>query len=530
MKQKQSWFLRIPVLCAAVVGAILGASLFHALRSFWVFYDPNTFFLGGSIGIFVLSLAAIALLITLLALRVYVPRWKGKEAQLPKAMRVCAVVGFVLAALILVAVVVILCFSGEEAFSVFSLYLKKDLPPVLIFTGAAALFLLMPLLSGKKKAVFAGVMVLCIVFSCVQTVFPLQPYRFVSAPVVMDTGEEYAVVFATSQQGTGYIHYTFEGKEYTVYAQEHGRRIGDRMIHSVRVPHAHLKNNEYQIGSTRVIEQFGYGSRLGKDIQSETYTLRVKEDKTQKLLVVSDWHTRVKQAKQAITYLEDYDAVVMLGDSAGSMDFEEQAVRYIVQFGGDITHGAMPVYYVRGNHETRGAFAAHMPEYLGYDSCYYRAQRGEYSFLILDSGEDKEDAHIEYGGMDEYAHQRSQMLDWLNEQQTKQGEKFIVFSHDWKVSEPEPEVSRAAWDKLQSLGARFMVSGHYHVCEFLEKTNETAAPYLTAYPDIATYIDGGVKKNVVTVSKLTLTEQGVRFEAADNLGQKVMDTTLPWGK
>jgi|GEM_PF-589902 len=530
MKQKQFWFLRIPVLFSALLCAVTGASIFYAMRNFWVFYDPNMIFLGGSMGVFLLAIATIALLLALAVLRLYVPKWKSDAAVFPKAMRICAVVGFVLAALAFIGGIVILCASGAEPFSDFLLYLKKDLPYLGAFLAGAALLLLLPLLSGKGKAVLAGALALCIALASLGSIFPFRAFRFVAAPVVMDTGKDYAVVFATSDKGTGYVEYTYQGREYTLYAEAHGRRIGDRHIHAVHIPYEHLNNNPYTIGSTRVVENFGYGSRLGKTISAGPYTLKVNTGKTQSYLCISDWHTQLKKAKAAIAQLGDYDALIMLGDPAGDMSFEEQAVRYIVQFGGEITGGTMPVIFVRGNHETRGAFAADLPAYLGYERLYYTVQRGAYSFLVLDSGEDKPDDHVEYGGLDDYARQRAAMLEWL-QTRPKTGDKLVVLSHAWQVCEPETETkqSLAAWNEMDRLGARFLISGHTHVCEFLNRENTQAAPYLAAHPSITAYIDGGIQSNKNYIaSKLTLSPTGVHFEAADNTGEKVMDTTLPW--
>lgn len=82
---------------------------------------------------------------------------------------------------------------------------------------------------------------------------------------------------------------------------------------------------------------------------------------------------------------------------------EVSHAKNLVGFGGDISGGEKPVIYVRGNHETRGAFASELPEYLGLESLYYFTRYGDYSFLVLNSNEDKEDTHEEYGSMNDYS-------------------------------------------------------------------------------------------------------------------------------
>ena len=68
--KKTPFFLRIPVLWCAFLCAAVGACGFRTFRLFWVFYDPNTFFLGGVKGLFVISIAVSALAAAGLALRV----------------------------------------------------------------------------------------------------------------------------------------------------------------------------------------------------------------------------------------------------------------------------------------------------------------------------------------------------------------------------------------------------------------------------------------------------------------------------
>lgn len=530
MKQKQTFFERPIEMLSALVLAVLGAVGFHALREFWVFYDPNIFFLGGSMGLFLIAAAAAAILSVLLVLRVYASEWWQKSEKRQKALRAISAVVQIIGALILIYNIVMLIIGGAEIVSVFCMYFKKDVPFLVGFAFLVALCAL-PKLHKQGRMVVASVLVCSLVLGIVGEIFPLSAYRFAADPVVMDTGKDYAVVFATADTGTAYVHYSYEGEEHTVYAENQGRRIGDRLVHSIHIPYEHLKNNTYTIGSTRVIEQFGYGSRLGKTITAGPFKLAVNEGDTQRYLVLSDWHTHLKQAQAAVHALGAYDGVVMLGDPAGSMQFEEQAMRYVVQFGGDLTHGAMPVFYVRGNHETRGAFAADFATSIGYERLYYTAQRGQYHFLMLDSGEDKEDAHVEYGGMVDYERYRAEMLQWL-QALPKQGEKLIVFSHAWQICEPQGEAkaSRAAWDSLQRLGARLMVSGHTHTCEFLDEDNPEAAAYLKAYPDITTYIDGGHsdKTGVLIASKLTLSPERILIEAADDSGNRVIEKALQW--
>ena len=519
-KSKSSFFTRAPLLTIVSLLLIFDCAAFRAMRCFWVFYDPNIPLIGAE-GVFAICIAFAFVSIVLSAIRL------NGAAKDGKAIKIASVAVFVFMFLITAGIAAILAISDTEARIVILLYFKRELPAVCAVVFAYVALAILPPLKVKCRAVLGVFLAAVVAAAAFAYLFPSGSCRIISDPVVMDTGKDYSVVFATNKPGTASVSYSFNGKEYTVNAQTGGRKIADRIVHAVNVPYEHLKNNSYTIESTCVLGEYGYGSKLGKTAKGGPYDFKVNEEDEQSYLVISDWHTYLNDAKAAISNLGEYDAVIMLGDPAPSMDFEEEAAEYIVKFGGELTNGAIPVIYVRGNHETRGAFADQLPSYLGYDKLYYTVERGAYSFIVLSSGEDKPDDHVEYGGLDDYARFRAQMIDELKNVELK-SDKVIALSHAWQVDEPDKAASFEAWDALSALGARFMLSGHTHRCEFIDSDNPDAAEYLERYPGITTYIDGGHSGKTYVASKITLFPGGVHFEAADNFGNNVIDSTLEW--
>lgn len=183
--------------------------------------------------------------------------------------------------------------------------------------------------------------------------------------------------------------------------------------------------------------------------------------------------------------------------------------------------------YVRGNHETRGAYAKDLPVALGIEQFYYTADIGPYSFVVLDSGEDKADSHIEYGGMNDYNTYRSDMIEWLKGVEVK-NKKVIALSHSWKLSDIEPELSAEGWSELDRLDTRLLLSGHEHKCRFIGENEGYEKEVKEKYPDIIAYIDGGKKKDDYIASLLTLNEKGFEIKAADNLGNEILNESFSW--
>ena len=309
--------------------------------------------------------------------------------------------------------------------------------------------------------------------ACFFGIYPPVHYEFLAAPMVIDDGEGYSVVFATSAPGTGYIEYTYEGEEYRVYDASAGKIRGDSSIHHIRVPYEHLNDNDYRVGSMRVFEVYGYGGRNGRTITSATYTFTPVSGEEQDYLCISDWHIRTDRAHDAVKHAGDYDAVLYLGDAAASLEFEEEAAEYIVKFGGELSGGEKPVVYLRGNHETRGAYASSLTGALGMEKLYYEVKMGGYRFIVLDSGEDKNDDHPEYGSLADYEAYREEMADWLDTLEPD-GSKTIVLCHSPSVAlveggyveRGEDELRDRIFAKLSELGASVLISGHLHECYF----------------------------------------------------------------
>ncbi len=104
------------------------------------------------------------------------------------------------------------------------------------------------------------------------------------------------------------------------YDENNGRKKADT-IHTVHVPYEQLSGNTYKVFSTHIIDELSYGGRSGKTIESEAVLFKDNLGEHFNILSVSDWHTHNEKAKKAVSCLEDYQAVILLGDCAPGMMF-----------------------------------------------------------------------------------------------------------------------------------------------------------------------------------------------------------------
>ncbi len=502
---------------------VVGLILFYAGRAQWIFIELTLGFAGIFHLIFpILILNAILLCVLTLVRQKNIT---GEEKWYSLLLTLSSILSFFTIVFSIVYTVILL--TSESQHAIF-LYLKDSLFAAMLFILVPFSVLFLPKIKIKTRKIITALILVVTLVVGIFYIFPVVPYEITSAPSVIDNGTEYSVVFSTNDYGTGYVEYNYNGKDYKVYDEMGGRLNSDSKIHSISVPYEHLRNNTYSVGSTRVYEQYSYGSHRGKTVNSEKYTLKYNDSENQTFLVVSDWHTELKDAYNAIGYLGDYDSVILLGDSTPGVDFEEEVVRNIVEFSGEVAKGTKPVIYARGNHETRGQYAGKILDSLGLNEFYYTTDVGPYSFIVLDSGEDKEDSHPEYGGMNNYGQYRADMIDWMKTVNFE-NDKVVAISHSWTLCDVEEELSTAGWNELDRIGTRLLLSGHYHECRLLGSTEaEDELSTLSAHPDIVGFIDGGKMNGSFVASKMTLSPDGFTLEAYNNNGEKVFNEKFEW--
>lgn len=503
--------------------SVIGIIFYYAGRLNWIFIELSL----GKEGLLHNLVPVLALNSVLLCVLTLLRKHKinGDEKWYCALLALSSVATFFV--VVFAIVYTIVAFTGEAKHATL-LYLKDSLlvAAILIFVPFSVLFL--PKLKDKSRKTITAVILAVTLLIGIFSIFPVVPYKITSAPSVIDNGNEYSVVFSTNKYGTGYIEYNYNGKDYKLYDEMGGRLNSDSKIHSISVPYEHLRNNTYSVGSTQVFEQYSYGSHRGKTVNSEKYTFKYNDSENQTFLVISDWHTELEDAYNAISYAGEYDSVILLGDSTPGVDFEEEVVKNIVEFAGEVANGTKPIIYARGNHETRGQYAGKLLDSLGLNEFYYTTNIGPYSFIVLDSGEDKEDSHPEYGGMNNYGQYRADMIDWIKTVNFE-NEKVIAISHSWTLCDVEQELSDTGWNELDRLGTRLILSGHTHQCRLLGTADDEAEKaMLSAHPGIIGYMDGGKTDNGYVASKMTLSPDSFSLEAYNNNGEKVFNENFKW--
>jgi len=171
---------------------------------------------------------------------------------------------------------------------------------------------------------------------------------------------------------------------------------------------------------TRPIVSFGpYKVDYGDITRSEAFSFRTlgPDRPSYSFLVLNDLHEDVETMRAHIARAasEPYDFVFFNGDSLSHLETESQVLDRCLKPAAGLFASRAPLFLVRGNHETRGTFARELGRYLALPDgrFYYSFDHGPVHFIVMDTGEDKEDGHWAYSGLTDFDAYRQQEAEWL---------------------------------------------------------------------------------------------------------------------
>lgn len=298
---------------------------------------------------------------------------------------------------------------------------------------------------------------------------------------------EVTVVWTTDKDAVSWVEIAPDDEK-SFYAEErpqffqtkNGKKVVGR-LHKVRI--TGLKEGtsyRYRVFSKEVLNYEGYRMLYGHIAStkvSTANTLRFTTLDTRKeeisFLVLNDIHSRVDDLSALSKHVEygKTDLVIFNGDMVSSMNNEEQFFQGFMDAATTKFAGNVPVFYCRGNHETRGAFSVNFPDYFPTSSgnLYYSFRQGPAFFIFLDGGEDKPDSDIEYSGLADFDSYRTEQQKWL--ENVMQSEDFKSAPYKMVILHIPPvestwhgplDIRKKFLPALNGKGITAMFCGHIH--------------------------------------------------------------------
>lgn len=288
------------------------------------------------------------------------------------------------------------------------------------------------------------------------------------------------------------------------------------------------KTYYYRVCSKAINMIDPYKIKYGEAFYSEVYSFTTPAAKPSAVsfLVFNDIHDQPASFGQLLKFAGDEkrDFVFLNGDMFDYQIDENQLVEHLFNPLAPLTALGTPFIFSRGNHETRGEFAREIGQYFnGYGNQYYFSfQYGPVYFIVMDSGEDKEDTHVSYAGLSEFDAYRIEQAKWLKAETQKKAFKKakykVVFSHiplyhshsQWNYGS---EHCRTVWGPiLNKAKIDLLVSGHTHVFGIHPPNVEHQYPIV---------IGGGPSKGNRTLIKVRADEESLELEMLDDSGKRV---------
>ena len=311
--------------------------------------------------------------------------------------------------------------------------------------------------------------------------------KITHAPYLQNLGEnEVTIVWTANKPSIGWVelapddgtHY-YQTERPKFFNAKNGIKLTST-VHSVHL--TGLKPGtryRYRVYSQEVLSHVGWRVIYGNVAATSVYgkqplTFLTSDHSRQSVnfAMVNDIHGKSDLLEKLISHcdLKKTDMFLFNGDMVSIFNNEKEIFEGFMDKATELFASEIPMYYTRGNHETRGSFATAFQDYFSpkQEHIYYMFRQGPVCFVILDSGEDKPDSDLEYSGITVYDQYRTEQAEWLKKvlesKEYKEAPFKVVVCHmppfgGWHG---EQEVAEKFIPLLNNAGVDIMLCGHLH--------------------------------------------------------------------
>ena len=195
----------------------------------------------------------------------------------------------------------------------------------------------------------------------------------------------------------------------------------------------------YRVCSREITLYQPYKKEFGETVASKITSFTTSDNKKTDFTAVifNDLHDNYFLFDKLLQQVKDisYDLVIFNGDCIADVQTEEIAVNTISYYSRGIGADKIPSIYLRGNHETRGAYSPFLWNLLELINghSYGAFSIGDTRFVLLDCGEDKPDDHWVYYGLNDFTQFRKDQATFLEKEtaskEFKSAAKRVLIHH-----------------------------------------------------------------------------------------------------
>lgn len=265
-----------------------------------------------------------------------------------------------------------------------------------------------------------------------------------------------------------------------------GEVIANTRLNRIRLTGLRPGTTYYYRIHSREITLYGpYSKEFGAtaDFGTSSFTT-LDDDATDFTAVVfNDIHDSRPLFDKLYAQIKDipYDIVFFNGDCIADVQSEDVALRSIGYYGKNIGADEVPAVFMRGNHETRGAYSMflwNLLERIGGRS-YGAFSIGDTRFVFLDCGEDKPDSAPVYYDMNDFTRLREDQAGFLKKEvasrEFKSATKRVLIHHIPVYGQGPDSYNPCLelWgDVLSEADFTVCLNGHTHRYRYMPKGSE----------------------------------------------------------
>lgn len=303
---------------------------------------------------------------------------------------------------------------------------------------------------------------------------PMEEPTLVYHPGVFLVEQDYEIILICRRNALASI--VIDGVTFT--DNVNGVMRTDTDVHKIKVPMALLdKARHYRVHLAPLADHCNYYPKPDPTEAYEYDFTPVPAEGKVEAYVLADTHGDAVIPAETALLREHIDLLILLGDIGDSAATKEQIIT-LHRLTAMVTKGRFPALYIRGNHDTRGYMAERLMDYIPTrnGATYFTFRAGSVWGVVLDCGEDKPDASIEYGGVADYVGFRHAQTAYLrslvaNAQNTYAAEGIthrVALCHinftrtDRPFNDHNPEIYEAWIAALNEIGIDLLICGHEH--------------------------------------------------------------------
>ena len=362
---------------------------------------------------------------------------------------------------------------------------------------------------------------------CIVNILHAEPVSgFKTEPYLQNlTHESTAIMWYSEKPAYGWIEYgktdAFGEKADRVVD---GLRTANGVLHKIRLTELEPGTTYYYRACIKPITDFKPYNVVFEDVvYSKTYAFKTNILAFNQIscAIFNDLHNNYSMFDSLCTALDgaEYQFSIFNGDCFSDPQSEKDVIEALNVFNDGVSAYSQPPIFIRGNHETRGAFARNMKKSFDFpgDEFYFAMTAGPVRFIFLDCGEDKTDDHKEYSGLTDFTGYRERQEAWLKTE-VKSDEfrdaKYRILVHHIPLynenSRGISKFSRALWAPvLDDAPIDLAVNGHTHRYAFV--------PVGAEDNKYAALIGGGSKNG--TVMLLSASDEKLTIEVRNTSGE-----------